>query len=93
MNKIVLVAGILVAVLLLAPYVGINLFGSSRAPRQEQPVESPTTAREKTGAESSVRKPKQARVEELLAPQQDESNATRKLSDIENLLRDDGQNK
>jgi hypothetical protein len=93
MNKIVLVAGTLVAILLLAPYVGINLFGSSSPPLEEQAPQSTAPAREQKSTEPPARKPKQARVEDLLAPQQNETNTTRKLSDIENLLKDDGQNK
>ncbi len=94
MNRTVAIVTIVAAILLLAPYLGLDFFGT----RPEPAARAPEQAAQRIEASATMPKekahPKQTMVEDLLNPAvEGEAKHNKKLADIENLLDSNGQDK
>ncbi|MBN8550777.1 MAG: hypothetical protein J0M12_15795 [Deltaproteobacteria bacterium] len=98
MNRIIAIIGVVAAVLLLSPYLGINFFGDSAPSEESSAVTATSEAPQEPAAPPPAKeqtKRKQPRVEDILAhPSEDHGAASsQKLSDIERLLNHNGEDK
>lgn len=94
MNRMIAAAAVIIAFLLLAPYVGINLFGGTvTEPVVREKTPLPVAKVEPSAVPEAAPKRKQTMVEDVLQPKAPGDDSTRKLSDIEQMLKRDGQDK
>lgn len=94
MNRTVAIVAFVVAALLLAPYLGIDIFSSRPAPAAPAPEQAAARAETPTPAPKEKPHKKQTMVEDLLNPAVEaEATHSKRLADIENLLESDGQDK
>jgi len=97
MNRLVAIVGIAAAVILLSPYLGIDLFGNTSLQDERINAARPEGALD-AARDSSVRgrsKGKQTMVEDILSADSnsDDPASPQKLSDIERLLNKNGEDK
>lgn len=95
MNRVVAIVGAIAAILLLTPYLGISLFGS--APSEPEQITRPEVEAPAPRQRAATEHPKgkQTMVEDILqpAPHSGSAASSQKLSDIERLLKPNGEDK